>query len=363
MEFSILGEKAMVMVIIEDNFVPVVITSFLILFILTNNNFEKRTNQLFLMAACIILVVIVEEAWEAYLAESPTYMPMRVPLSALGYTLRPIVPLVAMLMVRKFDKRKTIIMVIPLIFNTLVSFSAFFCKLAFSYNAENEFVRGPLGYTPFIVSAIYVVGVIYFTIKTYRDMGMAELMIVSAIVLLAFIATILESMFHFQFIQCAGMATSLTFYYMFLHSNQNNRDPLTGALTRRRYYLDTNRHYTSLSALISIDLNDLKSLNDRQGHMEGDKALATVGRIIKRCTGTHTGVYRVGGDEFMILCYKLNEEKVRGIVHAIESEMERTDYRCAIGYAMRDGHEDFESMCRTADSLMYEKKRQMKEKR
>lgn len=350
----------MLLQFIQDNIIAVTITVFLILFIITNNNFEKRTNQLFLAAAFCILILIFEEAWEANLALSPTYEPLRVPLSALGYTLRPIIPFFAMLIAKKFERKQLYILIIPLIINGLVAFSSLFCKISFSYTANNEFVRGVLGITPFIVAGFYVILAIYLMFITYKDMGLMEMLILSAIVLLAFITTIMESLFHLRFIQCPGMATSITFYYMFLHSNQNNRDPLTEALTRRRFYLDSKKYYSSLSAVVSLDINDLKKLNDQYTHVEGDKALSTVGRIVKNNIGTRASLYRTGGDEFIILCYKMNEEKVQQMIKKIQNDLNKTNYKCAIGYVMKSNQTNVESICRDADDIMYENKRNMK---
>lgn len=350
----------MIFDIIQSNFVAVVITSFLILFILTNNNFEKRTNRLFLAAACCVLILIVTEAWEAQLALRAAYTPLRVVLSAIGYSLRPVVPYLLVLMVKSDTRAQAAVLTIPLAFNALVSFSALFCPLAFGYTADNAFVRGPLGITPFVVAAFYVAVLLVRTVRSYRHGGLLETMIVSAIVLLAFLSTVMESLFRFQFIQNPSIATSITFYYLFLHSNRSNRDSLTGALTRRRFYLDANKYAASLSAVISLDLNDLKTLNDRYGHVEGDRALIAITNVIKRYTGMRASLYRTGGDEFMILCYKLGEEAVQEIISGIRNDMEKTSYRCAIGYALNQRHMDFEHVCQMADNAMYDNKRQMK---
>lgn len=350
----------MILELIENNFVGVTLLLCLILFILTNNNFEKRTNRLFLIAAISILIVIIEEAWEAHLALSPVRQSLRVPLSALGYSLRPIIPFLTMLIAKKYSRKQLALLTAPMIFNTLIAFSSLFCGISFSYSADNEFVRGPLGYMPFIVAAFYVCGAIILLFKTYKDVGIMEMMILTAIVLLAFAATIMESRYHLQFIQCPGMATSLTFFYLFLHSNQNNRDPLTEALTRRRFYLDSENKDAALTAVISLDLNDLKKINDENSHMEGDKALYTVAQIVKRYTGLRAKLYRVGGDEFMILCYKMSEENIKKMIGMIRKDLENTPYRCAIGYAMNTEQMSFKEVCLAADNLMYENKRQMK---
>lgn len=352
----------MIFDIIQSNFVGVAITLFLILFILTNNNFEKRTNSLFLAAASSVLILIIEEAWEAQLALKTTYTPLRVLLSAIGYFLRPMVPYFLVMMVKSYTKVCFILLSIPMVFNTLVSFSSLFCGVSFGYTPNNEFVRGPLGYTPFLIAGFYIAVLLTLTIQECRNGGLMEAMIVSAIVLLAFLSTIMESIFHFQFIQNPSIATSITFYYLFLHSNRSNRDPLTGALTRRRFYLDAKKHHAMLSAVISLDLNNLKTLNDQYGHIEGDKALIAVTSVIKRYTGTRALLYRTGGDEFMILCYKMTEKDIKEIISKIQNDLEKTKYRCAIGYALNSYQMNFDSICHIADNLMYENKRQMKSK-
>lgn len=345
---------------IQDNFVAVAITSFLILFIRTNNNFEKRTNRLFLAAASCIFVLIFTEAWEAQLAMEPSYQALRVPLSAIGYSLRPLVPYFLLMINKSNSKVGFALLTLPAAGNILIAFSALFCKISFWYTPDNQFARGPLGIAPFLVACFYIVFLLIRTMKFASRESVMEALIVSAIVMLAFLSTLLESLFHFRFIQNPSMATSITFYYLFLHSNRNNRDTLTGALTRRRFYLDADKYHTTVTAVISLDLNDLKTLNDKYGHMEGDKALVAVTDIIRRNTGNRAALYRVGGDEFMILCYKLSEDAVQDMIDRVRGDLGKTTYRCAIGYAMYSSKMNFDQACHMADNGMYENKRQMK---
>lgn len=350
----------MVFELVQRNLVTVVIASFLILFLLTNNNFGKRATNHFLAAAICILVLTIEENWEWYLALSTAFQPLRVPLSALGYTLRPMIPYLLIMMKKRDSKAQAALLTAPLILNGLVSFSALLCGLSFSYTMDNQFVRGPLGLMPFFTAAFYVIVLLIQTNVSYRNGGFAEGMIISAIVIVSFFSTVLESLFGLRFIQNPCMATSVTFYYLFLHTNQSNRDPLTGALTRRRFYLDAEKSASMISAVISLDLNDLKTLNDKNGHKEGDRALITVSDIVKRYTGSRTTFYRTGGDEFMLLCRKMNEESIQRLIESIRRDLERTKYRCAIGYALYSYEVNFDHLCHIADSHMYEDKRRMK---
>lgn len=345
---------------IEQNFITIVITLFLIMFILTNSNFEEKTNHLFLASALCILILIAEETWEVQFAQQTTQSQMRVLLSAIGYTLRPTAVYFLVLIIYQKTLKHISILSIPIIINAIVSFSALFCNWAFWYTPNNEFVRGPLGVIPFIVAGFYVIMLLYRTIKESRKGSVVEVMILCSIGFLTVIATIMESVFGFRGIQTACGGISITFFYLFLHTNQNNRDPLTGALTRRKFYLDGAKYNNILTAVISLDLNDLKELNDEYGHLEGDKALISITQIVKKYMNKNSALYRTGGDEFMILCYRMDEEKVKNLISHLQNDMQRTSYRCAFGYALHNSQKALDLTCQIADSAMYENKAVMK---
>lgn len=351
----------MIFEFIQRNFIGVTIVIFLIMFIMTNNNFDKRTNRCFLAAILCVAVLIIEESFEMHLAEQTTYAPGRVPLSALGYTLRPMIPFFMILTIKPCSGKQVTLLSIPLAINGLVSFSALFCSLSFSYSPTNEFVRGPLGMTPFVVAFGYVVILLVLTVQNCRNGGLTEAMIISAMALLSFISTLLESIFHFRHIQNPSMAISITFYYLFLHSMRSNRDPLTGALTRRKFYLDAEKHRMTLTAVVSLDVNGLKEINDVHGHIAGDKALIAVTDVVKKHTGPRVTLYRIGGDEFMLLCNRLSEKSTLELINKIQSDMEKTQYRCAIGHSMYTHPMKLDDACHIADNNMYQSKRKMKQ--
>jgi|GEM_PF-1513710 len=85
-------------------------------------------------------------------------------------------------------------------------------------------------------------------------------------------------------------------------------DELTGLTNRRGFFrafegeLDrTNRGENEGGLLIMIDLDYFKTINDRYGHLAGDKALRTVGCFLRNATRPMDVAARLGGDEFIIL--------------------------------------------------------------
>lgn len=94
-----------------------------------------------------------------------------------------------------------------------------------------------------------------------------------------------------------------------------HHDPLTGLHNRR--YLDD--HLASLAdadgdvALIFLDLDDFKLVNDRHGHETGDAVLTAVGRRLAACARATDVVARLGGDEFVIVLGETSADAAQGV--------------------------------------------------
>lgn len=74
-------------------------------------------------------------------------------------------------------------------------------------------------------------------------------------------------------------------------------------------------------------------------------------------------LYRVGGDEFVILCFNQRKADVEQFVKQMKDNISKTPFSCAIGVVHQDGDMDCNAMCLQADKAMYEDKLRMKESR
>jgi len=148
-------------------------------------------------------------------------------------------------------------------------------------------------------------------------------------------------------------------------------DPLTGLSNARGFFsrLDDElarvRRYRRPLALLLVDLDGLKSINDRHGHLAGDEAIRGLGDVIRsQLRETDTGA-RWGGDEFAVLAPNTPERAALALAERIRALIPTTSARWpltgSLGVATIDpGTEgdvdDAATLMRAADAALYEAK-------
>lgn len=95
-----------------------------------------------------------------------------------------------------------------------------------------------------------------------------------------------------------------------------------------RHYLDRmqkeiNKRTNYPLAIISLDLNDLKKINDHFGHYAGDMALKKTANAIKKHVNQRGYSFRIGGDEFLVILPKTSQEEAEAIVRIIVKDIEK----------------------------------------
>ena len=157
-----------------------------------------------------------------------------------------------------------------------------------------------------------------------------------------------------------------------------NKDSLTGIRNKTSYDMEIEDMEINLRngrqppfGIAMIDLNFLKRINDTYGHERGNYAIKKLCHIV--CTiFTHSPVFRIGGDEFVVILQGMDLEQVDDLTAQFQKELETIaanedlnpweKVSAAIGMAFFDSETDVnvESVFRRADQKMYECKRQMK---
>jgi diguanylate cyclase (GGDEF)-like protein len=140
------------------------------------------------------------------------------------------------------------------------------------------------------------------------------------------------------------------------------RDPLTGTLNRRGFERELERiiadldRYGTRAALIYLDLDDFKSINDRNGHAAGDAVLRQVATTLCRNLRASDSVARLGGDEFAVLLHNMTERGAIARAAALKGAIAAT-VPVSTGVAMFLPGEKAAVALARADAVMYMLKR------
>lgn len=138
-------------------------------------------------------------------------------------------------------------------------------------------------------------------------------------------------------------------------------DPLTG-IANRRVFLERLEFCAASPAcrfaILMLDLDDFKRLNDEYGHLHGDGVLATVADVLAANVRDDDLLARYGGEEFVIAMPDASSAEARAVADRLRLAVSAaTPVTVSIGCAVRHSGEDAESVIRRADSMLLMAKR------
>ena len=157
-----------------------------------------------------------------------------------------------------------------------------------------------------------------------------------------------------------------------------NKDALTGVRNKTAYDKEIIRMEYALSVgkqtafgIGMIDLNFLKRINDTYGHEQGDYAIKKLCRVVC-ATFVHSPVFRIGGDEFVVILEGSDYENVQTLSAELKQKMQSMEedtnlepwekVSASVGFAFYDKDQDTSvlNVFRRADAEMYACKKNMK---
>lgn len=141
------------------------------------------------------------------------------------------------------------------------------------------------------------------------------------------------------FVVCSSMS-----FYAMVHDQQKNeiaerarRDPLTGLLNRRAFFEQAERleQQEAAFAILMIDIDHFKSINDQHGHLGGDRVLANAARLIAGAFRTDDLACRYGGEEFCVLLKGCDRQQALALAQALVDQWAATPFDLADGRRVR----------------------------
>ncbi len=148
-------------------------------------------------------------------------------------------------------------------------------------------------------------------------------------------------------------------------------DPLTGALNRRGLHSELRTHVEPMPvdeglAVIALDLDHFKTINDLHGHEVGDQVLQRFSETVRSCIRGEDLFARVGGDEFVVVLPNRSADDARRMAKRICVEIEALVFAAhdpslqvtvSLGVGTSAGPQTFPALMRIADQALYEAKR------
>lgn len=157
---------------------------------------------------------------------------------------------------------------------------------------------------------------------------------------------------------------------------ERDMDVLTGLYNRRGLETRMEQLFAEpeslgYSAILMIDADGLKGINDTYGHEKGDVYLKKIGQILAEAGTRGSIVARQGGDEFVLFLHGYDsEEELRGVIRTLQcmqsggfvalDKDSNVPLRFSLGWCLVNGEKDYQALLKEADEKMYQNKLERK---
>ena len=335
------------------------------------NNYK---NNIYISLSVITIVLIVLEMATVLMevsSNSNLVIPHRI-ANIIGFSLSPVVPFIFLFF---NNSRKKVIfrnnyLAIPLYLNAFICILSYKTGWIFFINAQNQYVRGDYFLLPEIISLFYFVLIIITVLKNTIAYEIDDKKVIVLALFIPVLGTILQIIYKDLLIIWGSIALFLVLFYIFLRELQFKYDVLTGIKNRVAFQKEIEQYFKSdkNAAIIILDINNLKRINDEYGHKVGDEAIFHTAKIISESFMGFGKVFRIGGDEFCVICeetpVQLMESALSDLDELITKNNEERNIKIvlAYGYAFynENENESIYSAFEQADIAMYEHKATLK---
>lgn len=322
---------------------------------------KKHKKRLFQIIFAMIIVTNVSE-WLAAVLNGilPELAVLHTAAKFTEMLLTPVIPFVGILILGIF-KDITSYLFIPSAINIVLQIVSLFNGCIFTVNSDSVYSRGPLYiiYTLTYIIQIIILGTccIKFS-KTYQYSNHAFLTMLTVLLVVAVVLPFIDRELRLDW-TCVSF-TSLIFH-IYYNQLAQQVDPATTLLNRRSFDNSLKKLHKK-TAIIFIDVDGFKNINDEFGHGYGDECLLVLSKELKK-TFKNGYCYRFGGDESCVLLTK-NPDSADNLISAYKARLDilrksnpNLPYISAGCTVYDPACETVEDAFQRADDLMYEKKR------
>ena len=331
-------------------------------------------NRVYIAAALITIIILLLEIATLLLVQhtNSSLVIIHRLANVLGFALSPLVAYILLnfnldMSIGHVQRR---FLRLPLYVNGLICILSYKTGWIFYVDAYNQYSRGDLFLLPTIISVFYFTLIIITITRNNLDYDTDDKIIIIPIILIPILGTAVQIIFPDVICLWASISVSLLLYYIFLRELQFKYDPQTGVKNRAAFDREMKRYLKNdiKAAVVMFDLNNLKTTNDRFGHEAGDNEIFYAAKIIQASFLGIGQTFRIGGDEFCVICREVTQETLDSILAELDhllntiNQNRTSKITLAYGYAFytREQGTSIYSTLAQADKAMYTHKAKLK---
>jgi diguanylate cyclase (GGDEF)-like protein len=331
-------------------------------------------NRVYIAAALITIIILLLEIATLLLVQhtNSSLVIVHRLANVLGFALSPLVAYILLnfnldMSIGHVQRR---FLRFPLYVNGLICILSYKTGWIFYVDAYNQYSRGDLFLLPTIISVFYFTLIIITITRNNLDYDTDDKIIIIPIILIPILGTAVQIIFPDVICLWASISVSLLLYYIFLRELQFKYDPQTGVKNRAAFEREMKRYLKNdiTAAVVMFDLNNLKTTNDRFGHEAGDNEIFYAAKIIQASFLGIGQTFRIGGDEFCVICREVNQETLDSVLAELDhmlniiNQNRTSKITLAYGYAFytQEQGTSIYSTLAQADKAMYTHKAKLK---
>lgn len=334
----------------------------------------RRTNRRQLVWCVFLTLLVVAAETGCLLTDNaaPHERGWSILFNCVGFTLTPLVLIVESDLYAE-DKKKYPWHYLPAAVNAVFTLLSPFFGGIFYVTEENTYHRGDffeVYFFAFLFSIFYSALRKLLLVRRLPTALFVKIIVSNAAVLVGALYQVLHPQFHITWLT---VSIYLSLVYSFLKEMEGMLDRLTGLLNQNAFQLMTapeghGELHAHTAAVVVLDIDHFKHINDTRGHLQGDEYIRQVARVLKLAFGNHK-LFRVGGDEFAALLPNGTETEVCRCLERAEQLIEKQRRRdtafptISYGYAFAASPHAIGQTVKRADELMYEQKKRKEAER
>lgn len=352
-----------------------VILCTLVLWLLLDNMRSFKKQQLMRCVFLTLLVVVAETGCLLTDNTTPQNRGWSLLFNCIGFGLTPLVLLLEADLYNREREKRNLWRYVPAAVNGVFVLLSPFCGFIFRVTENNEYQRGPFFQVYLLAFLFSIICSAVEKLLRVRDLPpvlSAKIIISNVMLLLGTSYQVLYPQFHVTWL---AMSVYLLLVYSFVKEMDGLLDHMTGLLNRDTFQMLTEQQSTRKhrkrkhkdQAIVVFDIDCFKQINDTLGHQKGDEYICRVARMLKQVMGSHHRVFRIGGDEFVVILSGVSEEEVCRYLERVEQAVWKNQQKDSVfpmvsyGYAFGGMEHGVDWALKMADERMYDHKNHKKQ--